>query len=103
MVRKTGTSGRLSRRNMTWVWILSVSAIIAGLIYWEQTALLYVLATFGVSALLIVVALADLSGSRQVASAPASGIDAATGSVIKPTPQSNPPTTSSRSVKRGSS
>ena len=35
------------------------------LIYWELTALLYVLATLGVTALLIVVALSDIAHAEQ--------------------------------------
>jgi len=42
--------------------LLSLGVI--ALIYWEQTALLYILATLGVTALLVVVALADLSGEK---------------------------------------
>jgi hypothetical protein len=63
MVRKTGK--RLSSRAVTWLWIIGVSLIVFALLYWEQVALLYVLATLGVSGLLVVVGLSDLSHARK--------------------------------------
>jgi hypothetical protein len=44
---------------MLWTAVLAVGTIF--LIYWEMTALLYILATLGVTALLVVVAMADLT------------------------------------------
>ncbi|HKG11781.1 MAG TPA: hypothetical protein VKB12_00525 [Pyrinomonadaceae bacterium] len=44
-----------------------VVAIIVGLLAWEQVALLYLLATVGVAALLIIVAFADLHGATPTA------------------------------------
>jgi hypothetical protein len=41
-------------------WILALATLVIGLLYFEQTAVLYVLATLGVTALLVIVALADL-------------------------------------------
>lgn len=55
--KKTG-----KRRWLTYVWIASILLIVSLLIYFERTALLYVLATLGVTALLLVVAFADLGG-----------------------------------------
>ena len=43
--------------------ILAIGTVL--LIYWEMTALLYILATLGVTALLIIVALTDLTGSEK--------------------------------------
>lgn len=63
--RITGTRARKNSRRMTYLWIAIFALITIGLIYYEQTALLYILATLGVTALLVVVALADLNGSRQ--------------------------------------
>ena len=65
MVSKTG--GGLSRRKITWLWIIGFTAVIIALLYWEQTALLYVLATLGVSGLLVVVAMSDLAHARKSA------------------------------------
>lgn len=66
MVNKTAER-RLSRRKITWLWIIGVTAVVIALLYWEQTALLYVLATLGVSGLLIVVAMSDLAHARKSA------------------------------------
>jgi hypothetical protein len=63
--RITGTGKRKNGRTMTYLWIAILAVITIGLIYYEQTALLYILATLGVTALLVVVAMADLSGSRR--------------------------------------
>jgi hypothetical protein len=63
---------------MTLLWIVAMAAIIVGLMYWEQIALLYVLATLGMTALLVVVAVADLGGTKKaLAEPPVSADDAA--------------------------
>lgn len=55
-------------RGRTYVVILSVLVIVSLLIYWEQTALLYVISTLLICAVLMVVAFADLEGKdRQLA------------------------------------
>ena len=56
------------RQTITAAWILSLAILTIVLIYWELTALLYVLATLGVTTLLIVVALSDISHAEQSAS-----------------------------------
>jgi hypothetical protein len=53
------------RRLMTLLWSAVVAAVVIGLIYKEQIALLYVLATVSVTVLLVVVAMADLDGARR--------------------------------------
>jgi hypothetical protein len=64
-----------------WAAILSLATII--LIYKEMTAVLYILATLGVTALLVVVAMADLAHAERLTDAPrASGDAAAIGSGI---------------------
>jgi membrane protein implicated in regulation of membrane protease activity len=62
---------------MTLLWIAAVAAIIIGLIWTEQIALLYVLATLSVTALLLIVAMADLGGVRRPLTEPAPNDDAA--------------------------
>jgi hypothetical protein len=62
---------------LTLVWIALAAAIIIGLIWKEQVALLYVLATLSLVSLLLIVAFADLGGSRQPVTAPAPNDDAA--------------------------
>lgn len=74
MARK---SGGLSRRQKMWLWILIPTAIVIALMYWEQIALLYVLATLAVTWLLIVVAVADLHDARRSTAPIAAGDDAA--------------------------
>ncbi len=63
-VTKARTGGQ--RRRNTLLWSAVVAALVIGLIYKEQVALLYVLASLSVTALLVVVALADLGGARRV-------------------------------------
>jgi predicted lysophospholipase L1 biosynthesis ABC-type transport system permease subunit len=48
------------RKWITLLWIAALAILTISLIYWEQTALLYILATLGVTALLVVVAVADI-------------------------------------------
>jgi len=55
--KKTG-----KRRWLTYLWIVAIVLVVSVLIYFERTALLYVLATLGVTALLLIVAFADLGG-----------------------------------------
>ena len=52
------------RRGFTYLWILGLAVLVFLLIYFEQTALLYILSTLGVTVLLVVVALADLGQSE---------------------------------------
>lgn len=48
------------RRGFTYLWIVCLALAVFLLIYFEQTALLYILATLGVTVLLVIVATADL-------------------------------------------
>jgi hypothetical protein len=66
----TGSGRKTGKRRMTLVWIALAAAIIIGLIWKEQVALLYVLATLSLSALLLIVAFADLGGSLRPLNAP---------------------------------
>ena len=58
--KKTG-----KRRWLTYLWIVAILVVVSLLIYFERTALLYVLATLGVTALLLIVAFADLGGDER--------------------------------------
>ncbi len=51
---------RYNRRTVALFWLVAVGIVIGGLIYWEQIALLYVLATLALVVLLLIVGLADL-------------------------------------------
>jgi hypothetical protein len=62
------------RRWITYLWIFGVLLVASLLIYFERTALLYVVATLGVTALLIVVAVADLGAAESAGTdAPGTG------------------------------
>jgi hypothetical protein len=54
------TTKTKKRRSLTYLWIFGLALAVFVLIYFEMTELLYVLATLGVTALLIIVATADL-------------------------------------------
>ena len=59
------------------------------LIYFEMTALLYILATLGVTAILVIVALSDLTQGEKYSSLPRADDSAAIGSGIVSTYGSN--------------
>lgn len=58
------------RRLFTYLWVVLLVALVSTLIYFERTEVLYILATLGVTALLIVVALADLGSSESSSQLP---------------------------------
>ncbi|MBA3784460.1 MAG: hypothetical protein H0X15_02820 [Acidobacteria bacterium] len=55
-----GKQSRYSRRIIALFWLLLVSIVIGTLLYFEQIAILYVLATLSLVLLLLVVGFADL-------------------------------------------
>lgn len=55
-----GKQRRLNRRTTALLWFVAVAIVIGTLIYLEQIAILYVLATVSLVALLLIVAFADL-------------------------------------------
>ena len=61
MVRRNSKS-RISfkRRYQKFAWIFGSTAIVIALLYWEQAAVLYVLSTLAMCALLLVVAFSNL-------------------------------------------
>ncbi|HEX7773851.1 MAG TPA: hypothetical protein VF435_15625 [Pyrinomonadaceae bacterium] len=50
------------RRYRKFAWVFGTGAIIIALLYWEQAAMLYVLSTLAICALLVVVMFANLEG-----------------------------------------
>lgn len=100
MSRRVNTRpARKSRRWNTVIWLAVLTIITIALIKYEQTEILYILATLGVTALLVVVAMADLKhaqGSTGDALPAAADDAAAIGSGITST-------TSGGSAARGSS
>jgi len=61
MNRKTLAGDRRRRKLITLLWALGLAALVITLIYLEKTAILYILCTLGVTALLMVVAFSDLA------------------------------------------
>lgn len=60
MSQRTDLSRKRRRRLVTLAWFGGLAVLIYLLIRWEQIALLYILATLGVTVLMIVVAFANL-------------------------------------------
>jgi len=54
------------RRLITLAWVAALALVTIVLIYKEQTAVLYILATLGVTALLVIVAVADLEDKHKI-------------------------------------
>jgi hypothetical protein len=69
MSQRLAVAARKRRRLITYAWVSALAIITILLIYKEQTALLYILATLGVTALLVIVAAADLSGGNTLPAA----------------------------------
>lgn len=65
MVRTSKPTKNRQRRALTYLGILALVALVTFLLWKERTEILYILATLGVTALLIVVALADLGHSEE--------------------------------------
>jgi hypothetical protein len=51
-------------RRLTYLWIFGLALLVFLLIYFDQTALLYIFSTLGVTVLLVIVAAADLGRSE---------------------------------------
>lgn len=50
-------------RRRTYVWAIASIALVSGLLYWEQAAVLYLISSVVICALLLIVAFADLESS----------------------------------------
>jgi len=77
MNRKTLAGDRRRRKFITVLWALGLSVLVIVLIYLEKTAVLYILCTLGVSALLMIVAFSDLKQGDAVTQQLAQSSDAA--------------------------
>ena len=64
MSQRIKNTNAKKRRSVTYLWIFGLALIVFLLIYFERTELLYVLATLGVTSLLIIVAVADLGAGE---------------------------------------
>ena len=76
MSQRLKTNKTKRRRGFTYLWILCLAAVIFILIYKELTEVLYILATVGVTALLVVVAFADIGHVSPSAESADQGPDA---------------------------
>lgn len=63
-------SEKRRRKMFTILWMALLAIVTIMLLYWEKIALLYILATLGVTALLVVVARADLSHAENMSDEP---------------------------------
>ena len=61
MNRRTLAGDRRRRKLITALWALLLAVVVITLIYLEKTAILYILCTLGVTALLVIVAFSDLA------------------------------------------
>lgn len=61
MNRKTLAGDRRRRKLITALWTLLLTAVIITLMYLEQSAILYILCTVGITVLLLIVAFSDLA------------------------------------------
>ena len=77
MRRRNAASDKRRRKMITVLWtaVLAIGTII--LIYKEMTAVLYILATLGVTALLAVVGMADLTPAEKLTNDPRRSEDSA--------------------------
>ena len=71
MNQRTRSTKIKKRRGFTYLWILTLAVSVFLLIYFEQTSLLYILATLGVTILLVIVATADLGRTEHSSEATA--------------------------------
>ena len=65
MSQRTKVTKTRKRRLLTYVWIFGLALVVSLLIYFERTEILYILATLGVTALLVIVAMADLGQNER--------------------------------------
>jgi uncharacterized membrane protein YhaH (DUF805 family) len=82
---RNAVADRRRRKLFTLLWSGLLAVVTITLIYKEMTALLYILATLGVTALLVVVAMSDLTSGENISSDSTINDSAAIGSGITST------------------
>lgn len=87
MSQRIKNTAAKKRRSITYAWIFGLALIVFLLIYFERTELLYVLATLGVTSLLIIVAIADLGVSEHAKSPAMTDAQSASSGVSSRTPK----------------
>ena len=70
MNRKTLAGDRRRRKMIAVLWALGLALLVILLIYFEQTAVLYILCTLGITVLLLIVALSDLGQHAETTGQP---------------------------------
>ena len=65
MNRKTIAGDRRRRKLMTALWALGIATVVIILIYFEQSAILYILCTVSIAVLLLIVAFSDLAHEQK--------------------------------------
>lgn len=79
------SSAKRRRKMFAFLWSALFAIGTMMLIYWEMTALLYILATLGVTAILVIVAVSDLAKGEKHSTVPTADDSAAIGSGIAST------------------
>ena len=82
---RNAAADRRRRKLFTLLWSGLLAVVTITLIYKEMTALLYILATLGVTAILVVVAMSDLTSGENTSNDSAINDSAAIGSGITST------------------
>jgi len=65
MNRKTLAGDRRRRKLITALYALAITGVVIALIYFERTAILYILCTVSIAVLLLIVAFSDLAHEKQ--------------------------------------
>jgi len=77
MKRRNAASDKRRRKMITILWTAGLAIGTIVLIYKEMTAVLYIVATLGVTVLLVLVAMADLSSAEKLTNSPLRSDDSA--------------------------
>jgi fatty acid desaturase len=65
MNRKTLAGDRRRRKLITALYALAITGVVIALIYFERTAILYILCTVSIAVLLLIVAFSDLAHEKE--------------------------------------
>ena len=66
-MKRNNKTKPIRRSRMKLAWLLAVTSVVFGLLYWELPGLLYVFSTLAMCALFVVVAFSDLkAGSDEI-------------------------------------
>ena len=85
-MRRSESGTGLTPRYRKFAWIFGASAVVIALLYWEQAAVLYVLSTLAICALLLVVMFSNLeTRDRKLHQAALEKMDARDAESTRPT------------------